>query len=127
MHFEPSLERMKELAADGRYTVAPVSCEMLADFTTPIEALRVLKSVSDHCFLLESARADETWGRYTFLGYDPKRSISCLNERIQVDCRPPWGSMKGPQPLHQQIRRRRRVRRRGATECCFLYQFLAVN
>ncbi|MBR5712159.1 MAG: anthranilate synthase component I family protein [Lachnospiraceae bacterium] len=82
MHFEPSLERMKELAADGRYTVAPVSCEMLADFTTPIEALRVLKSVSDHCFLLESARADETWGRYTFLGYDPKRSISCLNGEL---------------------------------------------
>ena len=82
MHIQPSLERMKEIAAEGIYTVAPVSCEMLADFTTPIEALRVLKSVSDHCFLLESARADETWGRYTFLGYDPKRSNSCLDGEL---------------------------------------------
>ena len=82
MNITPSLEKMKELAADGRYTVAPVSCEMLSDCTTPIEALRALKTVSDHCFLLESARADETWGRYTFLGYDPKRSISCLNGEL---------------------------------------------
>ena len=62
--------------------MAPVSCELLSDFTTPIEALRVLKTVSDHCFLLESARADEKWGRYTFLGYDPKRSISCVNGEL---------------------------------------------
>ncbi|MBO4652283.1 MAG: anthranilate synthase component I family protein [Lachnospiraceae bacterium] len=82
MNITPSLDKLKELAADGSYTVAPVSCEMLSDFTTPIEALRVLKTVSDHCFLLESARADEKWGRYTFLGYDPKRSISCVNGEL---------------------------------------------
>ncbi len=82
MNITPSLEKLKELAAEGRYTVAPVSTELLSDFTTPIEALRVLKNVSDHCFLLESARADETWGRYTFLGYEPKRSISCVNGEL---------------------------------------------
>ena len=82
MNITPSLDKLKELAADGSYTVAPVSCELLSDFTTPIEALRVLKTVSDHCFLLESARADEKWGRYTFLGYDPKRSISCVNGEL---------------------------------------------
>ena len=83
MHITPSLETLKELAAEGRYTVAPVSCELLADFTTPIEALRTLKTVSDHCFLLESARADETWGRYTFLGFEPKRSISCVKGELR--------------------------------------------
>ena len=82
MNITPSLEKLKELAADGRYTVAPLSCELLADFTTPIGALRVLQAVSDHCFLLESARADETWGRYTFLGFEPKRSISCVNGEL---------------------------------------------
>ena len=82
MNITPSLEKLKELAADGRYTGAPLSCELLADFTTPIEALRVLQAVSDHCFLLESARADETWGRYTFLGFEPKRSISCVNGEL---------------------------------------------
>ena len=82
MNITPSLDKLKELVSEGSYTVAPVSCEMLSDFTTPIEALRVLKTVSDHCFLLESARADEKWGRYTFLGYDPKRSISCVNGEL---------------------------------------------
>ena len=54
----------------------PVSCEILSDFITPIEAIRILKNVSSHCYLLESAKADETWGRYTFLGYDPKMEIT---------------------------------------------------
>ena len=40
MNITPSLEKLKELAAEGRYTVAPVSTELLSDFTTPIEALR---------------------------------------------------------------------------------------
>lgn len=37
-----------------------------------LEAIRILKNVSTHCYMLESAQQDEKWGRYTFLGYDPK-------------------------------------------------------
>lgn len=79
MDFRPSMEEVKEIAATGQYRVLPVSCEILSDFTTPIEALRILKNVSAHVYLLESAVADETWGRYTFLGYDPKMEITCLD------------------------------------------------
>ena len=32
--------------------------------------------------MLESAQADEKWGRYTFLGFDPKLEITCINGEI---------------------------------------------
>ena len=71
MQIVPTLEKVKEIASTGGYRVLPVSCEILSDFTTPIEAMRILKQVSAHCYMLESAQANETWGRYTFLGFDP--------------------------------------------------------
>jgi anthranilate synthase component 1 len=79
MVFSPSPEKVREIANEGSYQVLPVSCEILSDICTPIEALKKLKKVSDHCYLLESAEKLETWGRYTFLGYDPKLEITCLN------------------------------------------------
>ena len=79
MNIYPSLEEARRFAAEGQYQVLPVSCEILSDFITPIEALRILKQVSSHCFLLESALADEKWGRYTFLGFEPKLEITCLD------------------------------------------------
>ena len=73
----PSLEEAKRIASTGKYKVLPVSCEMLSDFTTPLETLKILKNVSTHCYMLESAQADEKWGRYTFLGYDPILDVTC--------------------------------------------------
>ena len=73
----PSLEEAKRIAATGKYKVLPVSCEMLSDFTTPLETIKILKNVSTHCYMLESAQADEKWGRYTFLGYDPILDVTC--------------------------------------------------
>lgn len=46
MQIAPSLEQVRALAADRQYTVVPVSTEILSDFITPIEALRVLKATS---------------------------------------------------------------------------------
>ncbi|NLI55316.1 MAG: anthranilate synthase component I [Clostridiales bacterium] len=80
----PTLEEMKQLAASGRYQTAPVSREILSDIRTPIEVLRILKRVSTHCFLLESVSDYEKWGRYTFLGYDPKLEITCQNGRMKI-------------------------------------------
>ena len=78
MTVSPTLEEVRELAATGRYDVLPVSCEILSDFTTPIETMKILKNVSSHCYMLESASADEKWGRYTFLGFDPTQAITCI-------------------------------------------------
>lgn len=79
MKIRPALDEVKTIAAAGSYDVLPVSCEMLADICTPIEALKILKNVSTHCYLLESAQPSEKWGRYTFLGLDPKMEIACRN------------------------------------------------
>ncbi len=82
MRVRPELPEVEKIAAGGAYDVVPVSAEILSDFITPIEAVRILKTVSRHCFLLESAQANETWGRYTFLGYAPKETIACLDGNL---------------------------------------------
>ena len=84
MNVAPTLQEVRKIAEGGAYDVVPLRCELLSDFTTPIEALRVLKTASDHCYLLESARADETWGRYTFLGFDPKVEVTALDGLLSV-------------------------------------------
>ena len=82
MKIRPDLETVLNEAGHGVYSVMPVSCEILSDFTTPIEAMRILKNVSAHCYLLESAQQGEKWGRYTFLGYDPKMEITCVDGKL---------------------------------------------
>ena len=84
MKFTPSFEEIQKIAATDDYKAVPVSCEMLSDICTPIEALRILKNVSTHCYLLESVVEKEKWGRYTFLGYDPKLAINCLDGEMKI-------------------------------------------
>ena len=90
MQIRPTLDQVREMAAGGAYRVLPVSCELLSDFTTPIEVLRTLKRISTHCYLLESAAGHESWGRYTFLGFDPKLEITCMGGEMRV------GSLRFP-------------------------------
>lgn len=80
----PGIDDVRRIAAGGKYKVLPVSCEILSDFITPIETMRILKNVSAHCYMLESAQANETWGRYTFLGYDPKLEITCMDGVMKI-------------------------------------------
>lgn len=84
MNFSPTLSEVKRIADTGRYDVLPVSCEILSDFITPIETLKILKNVSTHCYMLESAQANETRGRYTFLGFDPKMEITCMGGEMKI-------------------------------------------
>lgn len=80
----PEFSKVREIAASGKYSILPVSHEMLSDFITPIEAMRILQNVSTHCYMLESAQANEAWGRYTFLGYEPKFEITCMEGEMKV-------------------------------------------
>ena len=84
MKFLPSLDEIKKISDEKKYNIVPVSCEMLSDFTTPIEVVRVLKNVSSHCFMLESAQADEKWGRYTFIGCDPSLELTCRDGELKI-------------------------------------------
>jgi len=80
---KPTLEDIKEIAGSKQYNLIPISTEMYADMTTSIDVFKKLKRVSKHCFILESANSvnenTKTWGRYTFLGFDPSLEITCLN------------------------------------------------
>ncbi|MGM9647972.1 MAG: anthranilate synthase component I family protein [Eubacteriales bacterium] len=84
MRITPNLTEVKAIAATGKYNVLPISCEILSDFTTPIETMKILKNLSTHCYLLESAMANDKWGRYTFLGFDPKLEITCINGQMKI-------------------------------------------
>ena len=84
MNVLPKFEDVRKTAQTVEYKVLPVSCEILSDICTPIEAMKILKNVSTHCYMLESAQADEKWGRYTFLGYDPKMEITCMNGEMNA-------------------------------------------
>ena len=84
MEFMPKYDEVKEIADSGKYDILPVSCEILSDICTPIEAVMILRNVSTHCYMLESVAEKEKWGRYTFLGFDPKISITCSGNTMKI-------------------------------------------
>lgn len=77
-----TFDEAKKLA-EG-FQVIPISEEIMADIKTPIEVLRILKKVSSHCYMLESVENQERWGRYTFLGFDPKMEITCTDGHLTI-------------------------------------------
>lgn len=82
--FYPTYEEIKAAAQSGENKTAPVSMEILSDIKTPIEVMRILQNISEHCYMLESISDKEKWGRYTFLGYDPKLEITCTNGKMKI-------------------------------------------
>src|ERR671927_835989 len=69
----PGLPDARKLARE--YDVVPLYAEFIGDLETPISA--ALKFADEeNVFLLESAEAAERFGRYSFLGFDPKRTLS---------------------------------------------------
>ena len=81
MNIRPTKAQAAELL--GQYKTVPLSAEITADIS-PVDVLRKLKKISSHCYMLESCEDSENWGRYTFLGYDPKAEISCKNYNVTV-------------------------------------------
>ncbi len=76
------LEELKNYAAD--YRNVPVAKEILSDGVTPMEVLRRLKKVSKHVYILESVVNQAYFGRYTFLGYEPKFTINLRDGLLKV-------------------------------------------
>ncbi len=81
----PTLSQVKKQLEKGIYHRIPLKMEFYADSITPIMALRRLKAVSGHCFLLESAQQSEQWGRYSFLGFDPILEITCQDGAVEIN------------------------------------------
>ena len=82
--FKPTLQEVKQIAETNRYNIIPISYEIFSDIKTPIETLKILKNVSRHCFILESVEDSKKWGRYTFLGFEPKLEFTCANGQLSI-------------------------------------------
>jgi anthranilate synthase component 1 len=86
----PTLEQAKAYACQHDYTTLPIALEIFADICTPMQVLRILKSKGRNPFILESVENAESWGRYTFLGYNPAQNI------LDGDLREIIGKYKAP-------------------------------
>lgn len=82
MKTEYSLEYLQNIAKG--YDIVPVAKKVLSDIQTPIGVLRLLKSMSDKCFLLESVESAESLGRYSFLGYNPRLELILKNGNLTI-------------------------------------------
>src|SRR5688572_31401337 len=58
------------------YDVIPVVRELSADTLTPLVAFAVLSGEGEEAFLFESVERGENLGRYSFVGFEPRRSLS---------------------------------------------------
>ncbi|MBE6492662.1 MAG: anthranilate synthase component I, partial [Methanobrevibacter sp.] len=82
--FSPSIKEVKEIAKNEEYKRIPISYELFSDIATPIEVLRILKGISNHCYMLESIEDAEKWGRYSFLGFDPLLEFTCQDGVVKI-------------------------------------------
>jgi anthranilate synthase component 1 len=86
----PSLPEAKALAAQGNY--CPLYAEVPADLETPVSAfLKVARG--RYSYLLESVEGGERFGRYSFIGTEPYRTVrtgssldgDCVDPLIEVE------------------------------------------
>ncbi|MDR0500154.1 MAG: anthranilate synthase component I family protein [Coriobacteriales bacterium] len=78
----PSLPQATAMAAG--YNAIPVYLQLAIDSCEPLELFAMLKTMSSHCFLLESADGHNKRGRYTFIGFDPKAALSYANGKMEL-------------------------------------------
>lgn len=83
MTITPDCSQIMKLA-EG-YKRIPVCREVFADVVTPITLLRRIAEISTRFYLLESIEGGETWGRYSFLGFDPIMRVRCKNSLVTIE------------------------------------------
>ena len=81
----PTLNEIRAIPHINAYKRVSVAVDLLSDFLTPIEAMRILKSHSTHTFLLESVEDRKQWGRWSFLGFEPKLEITARGEKVYLN------------------------------------------
>lgn len=79
----PTLNEVEELLKD--YQMVPVFYEVLADYMTPIRMFQALRKEGTPCFMLESVENKDQWGRYSFIGINPKSEIKISGKELEVD------------------------------------------
>src|SRR5262245_60078330 len=99
LNLEPSLERARELAAEGN--VIPLSARFVDDCETPVSAFLKLRAGEPEGapgFLLESAEQGQV-GRYSFVGIRPRSVLRWSEGRLsdseggESDAADPYGAV----------------------------------
>jgi len=80
--YAPDFETFTKLAKEGN--MIPVFREILADTETPVTALMKLAD-RPNIFLLESVEGGEKWGRYSFLGADPRVIFRVRDDEVVIE------------------------------------------
>lgn len=80
MIFPSYKEFIKKL---NKGNLIPVWSEFLADFDTPVSALKKIEK-GKYSFLLESVEGGEKWGRYSFIGTEPSIIFRSKGSRIEI-------------------------------------------
>ncbi|ROR93429.1 anthranilate synthase component I [Salana multivorans] len=73
----PNLSEFRDLGSQHR--VVPVVRRLLADSLTPVGVYRTLAEARPGTFLLESAAADGTWSRYSFVGVSSRAILTAVD------------------------------------------------
>lgn len=81
MTIVPSREEFRK--ATRTANVIPVFAEIVADAETPTSAFQKLDG-GGHSFLLESAEQSERAGRFSFLGFHPRVTITCAGTQVTI-------------------------------------------
>lgn len=72
--YQPTLEEVKRLSAEGQGNLVAIYRAVSADLETPVSAfLKVARG--QHSFLLESVEGGERLARYSFIGTEPYRIL----------------------------------------------------
>lgn len=69
----PTEKEVRELL--NEYRTVPVFRELLVDSFTPVQMFNALHAAYNNCFILESVDNKDQWGRYSFVGVNPKSEI----------------------------------------------------
>lgn len=78
----PSKEEVKNLLLS--YKTVPVFYEMLIDSCTPVGLFAALKEKYENCFILESVDNTDQWGRYSFIGINPKMEVRIFGDEAEI-------------------------------------------
>lgn len=81
--FKPDFNNVKNFAKN--YDIIPITKEIYADISTPITLLRKISAISNRYYLLESIEGGEKWGRYSFIGFDPKSRIYYKEGKLIIE------------------------------------------
>lgn len=85
LEIEPGIEQVRELARE--HTLVPLRHTFIDDCETPVSAYLKLRGAGPS-FLLESAEQGRRFGRWSFLGVQPRRVIRLADGELTVGGQP---------------------------------------